>query len=62
MRAVPAEEEWKPFSISKEAFIVAMTFNSTDKIEDVTNIGIPVDKIAKVIFWRLSVIFFLQWK
>ena len=46
---VPAEEEWKPFSISKEAFIVAMNFNSTDKIEDVTNIGIPVDKINEIV-------------
>ncbi|MBR4791760.1 MAG: hypothetical protein IK024_12785 [Treponema sp.] len=46
---VPPEEEWEPFSISKEAFIVATNFRNTNKITNITNIGIPADKIDKII-------------
>lgn len=45
---VPPEEEWEPFSVSKEAFIVATNFRNNNKIADITNIGIPADKIDKI--------------
>ncbi|MBR3645067.1 MAG: hypothetical protein IKN54_01495, partial [Lachnospiraceae bacterium] len=46
---VPQEKEWTPFSISKEAFIVAMAFKQTNKIADITSIGIPVEKFNNII-------------
>ncbi len=46
---MPEPEDWKPFSISKEAFIVAMNFNNTDKIDDITKIGIPPEKIDTIL-------------
>ena len=46
---IPQEEEWAPFLISKEAFIVAMLFRQTDRIEDITNIGISIDKFDDII-------------
>ena len=46
---IPPDEDWAPFSLSKESFIVAMQFNHTDKIDDITKIGIPADKFDKII-------------
>ena len=49
LKNVPQEKEWAPFSISKEAFIVAMAFKQTNKIADITSIGIPVGKFNDII-------------
>lgn len=46
---IPPDEDWAPFSLSKESFIVAMQFNHSDKIDDITKIGIPTDKFDKII-------------
>lgn len=46
---VPPKENWEPFIVSKNAWIVAQMFKDRDIIENITNVGIPELELNSII-------------